>query len=205
MPRPTKFSTDSMLDAALEVVADDGVGALTMSAVATRLGAPSGSLYHRFPSRAAMAGALWLRTQQRFQTGFLEALEHPDPMTAARRAAANQVSFSHDHRLDALLMMRYRSDDLLRNEWPDDQVAQYKRERRRLSVAITGLQRSFGFDDRESLRRITFAVIDVPYTAVRAAIVAVRLPDDLAARLIDEAVVALLTPLAAGPGGTSRP
>jgi AcrR family transcriptional regulator len=205
MPRPTRFSTDSMLDAALEVVAEDGVGALTMSAVAARLGAPSGSLYHRFPSRAAMAGALWLRTQARFQRGFLEALEDPDPMTAARRAAANQVSFSHDHRLDALLMMRYRSDDLLRSEWTVEQVAQYKRERRRLSAAITGLQRSFGLDDRESLRRITFAIIDVPYTAVRAAIVAVRLPDDLAARLIDEAVVALLAPLAGAAGGTARP
>ena len=92
-------------------------------------------------------------------------------------------------------MMRYRSDDLLRSGWTDDQLALHRRQRRRMSSAVTALQRSFGLDDRESLRRITFAVVDVPYTAARAAIVSVRLPDELAARLIDETVVALLEPL----------
>lgn len=195
MARPTLFSTDLMLDAALAVVAEDGVGALTMSSVAARLHAPSGSIYHRFPSRAALAGSLWLRTQERFQGDFFAGLDHPDPLTAARRAAANVVKFSHDRRLDAMLMMRYRGDDLMRSTWPDEHEAHYRRLRRRMSAAITGLQRSFGLDDRESLRRITFAVVDVPYSAARAAIVSVRLPDDTAARLIDETVVALLTPL----------
>lgn len=196
MPRPTIFSADRMLDAALTVVAEDGVGSLTMTSVAARLGAPSGSIYHRFANRPALAAALWLRTQERFHASFLEGLDHPDPLTAARGAAANIVAFSHDRRLDAMLMMRYRSDDLWRSNWSDEHLAQYRRQRRRMSMAVTSLQRAFGLDDRESLRRITFAVVDVPYTAARAAIVAVRLPDELAARLIDETVVALLAPLA---------
>lgn len=199
MPQPTRYSTDQILDAALVTVAEDGIAALTMSAVAGRLGAPNGSMYHRFESRDALAGSLWLRTQERFQADFFAGLDHPDPMTAARRAAANVVAFSREHRLDALLMMRYRSDDLVRSRWPDEQRAHYRRLRRRMSAAITGLQRSFGFDDRESLRRITFAVVDVPYSAARAAIVSVRLPDVLAARLIDETVVALLSPLVGRP------
>lgn len=190
-----------MLDAALAVVADEGVGSLTMTAVASRLGAPSGSIYHRFPNRPALAAALWLRTQERFHASFLEGLDHPDPLTAARGAAANIVAFSHDRRLDAMLMMRYRSDDLLRSDWSDEHLASYRRQRRRMSSAVTSLQRAFGLDDRESLRRITFAVVDVPYTAARAAIVAVRLPDELAARLIDETVVALLAPLMGSSSG----
>jgi AcrR family transcriptional regulator len=199
MPRPTLFSIDQMLDQALNVVAEDGVGALTMTAVASRMGAPSGSMYHRFAGRAALAGHLWLRTQQRFQSAFVAGIDHPDALTAARRAAANVVAFSHDNRLDALLVMRYRSDDLMRSEWPDDLVARYRRQRRQMSAAITGLQRSFGLDDRESLRRITFAVVDVPNSAVRAAILSVRLPDEAAARFIDETVLALLTPLTVRP------
>ena len=197
VPRPTIFSPDRMLDAALAVVAERGVGSLTMTSVAAHLGASSGSIYHRFPGRPALAAELWLRTQDRFHAGFLEGLDHPDPLTAARRAAANIVAFSHDRRLDAMLMMRYRSDDLLRNNWSDEHLARHRRQRRRMSAAMTSLQRAFGHDDRESLRRIIFAVIDVPYTAARAAIVAVRLPDELAARLIDETVVALLSPLTA--------
>jgi hypothetical protein len=136
-----------------------------------------------------------LRTYDRYQTGFLAGLDHPDPLTAARRAAANTVAFSHDHRLDAMLMMRYRSDDFMRTDWTAEQLAEHRRQRRRMSTAIGSLQRSFGLDDRDSLRRITFAVVDVPYTAARAAIVSVRLPDESAARLIDETVVALLSPL----------
>jgi AcrR family transcriptional regulator len=195
MPQRTLFSSDSILDAALQLVADDGIGALTMSSIASRLGAPNGSMYHRFASRGALAGSLWMRTQERFQVDFFAGLAHPDPLTAARHAAANVVAFSHDHRLDALLMMRYRADDLMRSAWPDEQRIHHRRLRRRMSAAITGLQRRFGVDDRESLRRITFAVVDVPYSAARAAIVSVRLPDALAARLVDETVVALLSPL----------
>ncbi|MBI5090403.1 MAG: TetR/AcrR family transcriptional regulator [Actinobacteria bacterium] len=195
MTRPELFPSDAILDAALAVVAESGVGALTMTAVARRLGAPSGSLYHRFSSRAELAGRLWLRTQDRFHEVFAAGLEHPDPLTAARHAARNVVEFSHDQRLDAMLAMRYRADDLLRAQWPDDVMVLYRRQRRRMSSTITSLQRAFGLDDRESLRRITFAVIDVPYSAVRAAIVSVRLPDALVKQLIDEAVVALLEPL----------
>lgn len=205
MARPVIFSVDLMLDAALAVVADEGVGSLTMTAVASRLGAPSGSIYHRFPNRPALAAALWLRTQERFHTSFLQGLDHPDPLTAARGAAANIVAFSHDRRLDAMLMMRYRSDDLFRSDWSDEHLASHRRQRRRMSGAVTALHRAFGLDDRESLRRITFAVVDVPYTAARAAIVAVRLPDELAARLIDETVVALLAPLVKSSRSSARP
>ncbi|MGD9995338.1 MAG: TetR/AcrR family transcriptional regulator [Ilumatobacteraceae bacterium] len=199
MPRPALFPSDAILDAALVVVAESGVGALSMTAVADRLGAPSGSLYHRFRTRADLAGNLWLRTQDRFHDVFTAGLDHPDPVTAARRAARNVVEFSHDQRLDAILAMRYRADDLLRAQWPDDLITQHRRQRRRMSASITSLQRAFGLDDRESLRRITFAVIDVPYSAVRAAIVSVRLPDEAAKRFIDEAVVALLEPLVISP------
>jgi len=53
----------------------------------TRSGTNSlrGSVYHRFPSRAALAGSLWLRTQERFQTDFFAGLDDPDPLTAWQR------------------------------------------------------------------------------------------------------------------------
>ena len=56
MPRPAIFTLDELLDAAAALLAADGPSAVTMSAVARAAGAPSGSMYHRFPTRAALCG-----------------------------------------------------------------------------------------------------------------------------------------------------
>ena len=69
MPRPASFTLDELLDAAAALLAADGPAAVTMSAVARAAGAPSGSMYHRFPTRAALCGELWIRTEERFHAG----------------------------------------------------------------------------------------------------------------------------------------
>jgi hypothetical protein len=60
MPRPAKFTPDAILKAASEIVATRGPGATTMGEIAAKIGAPSGSLYHRFQSRDELLGRLWL-------------------------------------------------------------------------------------------------------------------------------------------------
>ena len=56
MPRPARFTRDELLDAAAALLAADGPSAVAMSVVARAVGAPSGSMYHRFPTRAALCG-----------------------------------------------------------------------------------------------------------------------------------------------------
>lgn len=48
MGRAARYSEDGMLDAAAALLVDGGPPALTAVGVARRLGAPSGSVYHRF-------------------------------------------------------------------------------------------------------------------------------------------------------------
>jgi len=80
MPRPARYTVDELLDAAAALLTDGGPTAVTMSAVARAVGAPSGSMYHRFPTRAALCGGLWIRTEERFlatgaeYTGYLAAV-----------------------------------------------------------------------------------------------------------------------------------
>ena len=74
MPRPARFTLDELLDAAAALLAADGPSAVTMSAVARAAHAPSGSMYHRFPTRAALCGELWIRTERRFHAGLGAAL-----------------------------------------------------------------------------------------------------------------------------------
>ena len=52
-----KLSADAILDAALALLAEKGLPALTMRALARRLGADPMALYHYFPVKSALLGA----------------------------------------------------------------------------------------------------------------------------------------------------
>src|SRR3954470_5176231 len=102
MPRPARFTLDELLDAAAALLAAEGPSAVTMSAVARAARAPSGSMYHRFPTRAAMCGELWLRTEERFHAGFMAALSaHGDPQDRCVAAARFTVQWCRDRPVEA--------------------------------------------------------------------------------------------------------
>jgi AcrR family transcriptional regulator len=54
--RPPRFPAEAILDTARDLTARRGVGGLTMSAVATELGAPSGSVYRRLEAFVTTIG-----------------------------------------------------------------------------------------------------------------------------------------------------
>ena len=56
MPRPAKHDEKSILSGAATLVAARGPGAATVSAIGHAIGAPSGSIYHRFRTRDALLG-----------------------------------------------------------------------------------------------------------------------------------------------------
>jgi AcrR family transcriptional regulator len=68
MVRLAKFTEDSIIDASIEVVAHCGVAAVSISAIAGKAGAPTGSVYHRFESRGAILARAWLRVKADFRT-----------------------------------------------------------------------------------------------------------------------------------------
>lgn len=68
MVRLAKFSEDSIIDACIEVVARCGVAAVSIAAIAGKVGAPTGSVYHRFESRGAILARAWLRVKADFRT-----------------------------------------------------------------------------------------------------------------------------------------
>jgi len=80
--RPSKFSEEALLDAALVVVDRDGKAATTAD-VAAAVGAGVGSLYYRFANREVLLLALWVRSIRRFQIDFLAAAT-PDERERAR-------------------------------------------------------------------------------------------------------------------------
>ena len=187
MPRPAKFTEDQILDAALRLVADGGPGAATIAGIGGLLDAPVGSIYHRFASRNLLLARLWVRTIKRFQQGFVEALQADDLNEAALGAALYNVRWVREHLEEARVMLLYRAEDLA-EKWPEELgedlatlsadvfAAMQEYARRRYGKGVDGAM----------LRRVVFALVDVPYAAGRRHIIAGEPPPPLVDELVIE-------------------
>ena len=159
MPRPARYTVDELLDAAAALLAADGPAAVTMSAVARATGAPSGSMYHRFPTRAALCGELWMRTEERFHAGFTSALAASnDPQERCVAGARHTVQWCRDHPVEAQVLLA-GADALCVADWPDELSARRKSLRRKLRRLLV--------DVPADSDRVTAAVVDIPYAIVR--------------------------------------
>ncbi|WET77032.1 TetR/AcrR family transcriptional regulator [Amycolatopsis sp. QT-25] len=166
MGRPPRHTADDFLDAAVRIFAAEGVSGVTMSAVAREVGAPSGSIYHRFPGRPALLAAVWLRTVTRFQESYLEALEQEPVTEAAVEAAAQVVRWCRVHPAEAKLL--YGGDSALRvGDWSAEDRARVEVADRRLETAITKVVRRLRPLTGRSTDELMLALVDLPYAAVR--------------------------------------
>ena len=112
MARPAKFTVDQILDAARDAAVEHW-RETTIAHVAQGVGAPVGSIYHRFPSRDALFGALWARSIRRFHEGLLVAAEIEDPRASLAAMARHIPQFCRENPGDAKAMTLYRLPDLL--------------------------------------------------------------------------------------------
>ena len=87
---------------------------MTVDSVTQRLGAPKGSFYHRFASRDALLGELWLKTVLAYQEGFVAAIEAGDGLAAALHTPA----WARLHLDDARLLLLYSRHDFVQGDWP---------------------------------------------------------------------------------------
>jgi AcrR family transcriptional regulator len=78
-PAGVTFTKDSLLDAAEAVVVRDGIGRLTLDAVAAEAGASKGGLLHHFRSKESLIEALVHRTVEQWRQDTLEALAAVEP------------------------------------------------------------------------------------------------------------------------------
>jgi AcrR family transcriptional regulator len=173
VPRPQLHPSDTMLDAARDLLLEGGSASATVEAIADVSGAPTGSICHRFGSRNGLLTRLWIRAVYRSQAWFLAALEHEDARTAARAAAQSILEFCEQEPADARLLVSFRREDLIRAA-PSEQLADELEELNRpVEAAIVSLaRRLYGRPTRAALNRTVLAVFDLPYGAVRRYLIA---------------------------------
>lgn len=187
MPRPAKFGEDQIMDAALRLVAEGGPKAATIAGIADVLGAPVGSIYHRFKSRDLLLARLWVRTIRHFQVGFLRALEADDLDEAAIGAAPYNVGWTREHPEEARVLLLYRCEDLAQR-WPEELGEELDTLNDEVEKAIRNyaLRRYGENSGADSVRRVVFALVDVPYAAGRLHLVNGEPPPPLVDVLVTE-------------------
>jgi AcrR family transcriptional regulator len=159
------FHSAGFLAAARALVSEHGPSAVTVDAITEHLGAPKGSFYHRFASRDALLGALWLETVLAYQVGFVAAIEAGDGLAAALHTPA----WARAHLEDARLLLLYNRHDFVQGDWPAqlkqsvrDQAQQFESCLKRFA------QDAFGRAGAAQLRRATFVLAEVPLAAVKS-------------------------------------
>jgi AcrR family transcriptional regulator len=183
VPRPARHDRHSLLDGAVALAAARGPAAVTMAEVGRVAGAPSGSVYHRFPSRAALLAELRLRTIARFQEGFLAALRGEDPVSAAAAAACHVVEWARTHPDEASVLL-YPAADFAADSWPSEAQARETQLRRELEGALGRLARRLGLSGRDGRERLLLATVDLPYAVVRRHLRGTTPIPDSAGRLV---------------------
>lgn len=186
-----------MLDAARDLLLEDGSRSATIEAIADASGAPTGSIYHRFGSRDELIAKLWIRAVHRSQASFLAALERDSPREAALAAALSIVDFCEDHPADAQLLVGFRREDLI-SAVPEgplaDELAVLNRPVERALVQLA--RRLYGRRSRAALDRTLLAVFDLPYGAARRHLITgSRLPRGLRADLSSAVAAVIDEPL----------
>jgi AcrR family transcriptional regulator len=181
MARPARFTADEFLDAAVRRIAAKGPAAATVSAIAADLRAPSGSFYHRFRSREALVAAAWLRSVERFQEGFLARLARGGGL----EAALHTPRWARARPEEARLLLLHRREELVTGPFPAELRVRAEAAIRQVDDGLRAFARArLGGVTAAAVRRVWFAVVDVPYAAVRRHLAAGEAPPPLADELI---------------------
>ncbi|ANH38642.1 transcriptional regulator BetI [Nocardioides dokdonensis FR1436] len=98
----SEASSEAMLDATLDLLAQGGTAAVTVAAVARAAGASNGSLYHRFGDRRGLLLAAQDRALTRVEAeaavAFAEAHDEPDDDRATTLLAGVALAIFERHR-----------------------------------------------------------------------------------------------------------
>lgn len=183
MGRRAHFTNEQFADAALALIAEGGPKAVTIAAIAARIGAPVGSVYHRFQSRERILAEAWMHLAESFQEGFIALLEKDD----AVNAALFTPRWVRRHPREARVLLLYRREELVAGPWPQEIRRRAEKLEGDLRSAMAAFSlRFFGSPEKACIRRSVFALIDVPLAAVRRPLEEGRLPAPAVHALIRE-------------------
>jgi AcrR family transcriptional regulator len=169
MGRRAIFDRSHMTGAALRLVADRGPQAVTVAALAKEVGAPTGSIYHRYRSREQLLAELWMDVVESFQDGFVASLAQARDVEGAVITSRFMVAWVREHALEARLLLLHRRQDFVSSEqWPTELATRAAGLEPQLGAALRAFaERTFARTDGDTMTRLRYALLDAPFGAVK--------------------------------------
>ena len=189
MGRNAQFKNEQFVDAALKIAANHGPAAVTIAAVAEKVGAPVGSVYHRFLSRDVLMAKVWLKVVTSFQQEFIKALRNDEGLQAALYTPRWVLL----HPAEARILLLYRREELVSGAWPEELREGVIQIKQQLDESIQKYtKRTFGSSNQAVVGRTIFALIEVPYAAVLRYIRQGKKPPKVVEKYIKETYVTIM-------------
>jgi AcrR family transcriptional regulator len=193
MGRKPRFAREDILAAALELAAAAGPSSVTVAGLAEAVGAPTGSLYHRFESREQVLAELWMQVVEAFQRELVASLEVATTAKDAARIAVELVAWTRAHPNEARLLALHHRRDFVEGSWPSGLTSRARALEPALGTALRGFaKRAFGHADAGTMLRVRFALVDAPLAAVKPFIVAGKSPPRAGDSLVADVTLAAL-------------
>ena len=190
------FERSDMTGAALRLVADRGPQAVTVADLAREVGAPTGSIYHRYRSREQLLAELWMEVVEGFQAGFAASLAGADDLEGAVDTARFMAAWTREHPLEARLLLLHRRQDFVAGDWPEDLAARASALEPQIGAALRSFaQRVCGRADAETMARLRYALLDAPFGAIKPYVQARKRVPAVVDDLVAATVRAVLGPI----------
>jgi AcrR family transcriptional regulator len=194
MPRPARYDNDQIITATVGIAAEHGPNGTTIARIAAAVGAPTGSIYHRYTSRDVLLGEVWLRSVEQFQHDFAVHLQGPDAKVAGLAAARSVTRWVREHPDEARILLLHRSEDFFEDCWPAEMSDRAMRLRAEMTAALRDFcRRLLGKADRASMRIVSFALAEAPHAVLRKHVMAGERPPAIANDLIEVTYRAVLS------------
>lgn len=167
--KPALYARDEILDAVVQAAHVRGHDA-TVGDVTALIGAPSGSIYHRFGSRNELFVAAWMRAVRHFQSTFAEVEDVDDPVEAIVATGLLVPRFCRAHPAQARMLTLYRHANLIADP-PAPLADELAVLNDPVAMHVKALaKRRYGRTRNRGLALVALAARDTPYGMVRGLI-----------------------------------
>lgn len=166
--RTAQFSREQIVDAAFGIVAEKGPTGASISGIGKAVGAPTGSIYHRFSSRDVLLGEVWLKAAEAFQSGFADRINAGGDGPLDDGLITYLPRRVRRHPAEARILLLHRREEFLDEKWPDA----IKNRAGRLGRQYSDLHRNLcrricDRNDPAAQGIVRYAIAGAPIAAVR--------------------------------------
>jgi AcrR family transcriptional regulator len=167
MGRPAQISQDALIAAATVVAARQGPAATSIAAISKAAGVPTGSIYHRMPSRDALLAEIWLSAAERFQAMVREQIANARTEDDAVECAMLTPRFARSDHASAVVLNSHRREEFIRANAPEEYRARAAKLGAELREGIAQAASQLLSGDPKAKEKIAVALIGIPLGAVR--------------------------------------